>query len=285
MTHVLDLIDQLARAEAELRTRRFLSPCVPGVRLRVRIDGLVHEFAPNPPRYAGWGLFQPIDSKRAQLVERPDDALVRRYLEHLPPARFYAVRQAKGKAWWAMPLSAEGFRMRYGRNGPVVVHLCKNVASFETIRARWDGATFWFDDVDRFADPVLPEKLRVAFLERKEVDELSLHGVTPELVDAYVWATLWELEQQKKTLEGSIIHALKIGGGKLVTYRDTNTHVVVEWRDRLGRRHSSAIQKNALQVQSAGAVCLQGRDGDFDLASLVGVMDDAPQYLVDMLEE
>ena len=285
MTRVLDLIDQLARAEAELRTRRFLSPCVPGVRLRVRIDGLVHGFAPNPPRYAGWGLFQPIDSKRAQLVQRPDDALIRRYLEHLPEVRFHAVKQAKGKAWWAMPLSAEGFRRRYGRDGPVVVHLCKGVAPFEAIRARFDGASFWFDSIDTFADPVIAEKLRVAFTEGKEVDELDLAGMTPELVDAYVWASLWEVEQQKKTLEGSLVHALKIGGGKLVTYRDTDTHLVVEWRDRLGRRHSSAIQKNALQVQSAGAVCLQGRDGDFDLASLVGVMDEAPQYLVDMLEE
>ncbi len=285
MTHVLDLIDRLARAEDELRSRRFLSPCVPGVRLRVRIDGLVHAFAPNPPRYAGWGLFQPIDSKRAQLVKRPDDALVNRYLEHLPSERFYAVKQAKGKAWWAMPLSAEAFRARHGRDGPIVVHLCKNVASFETIVVRWDGASFWFDQVDRFADPVLPEKLRVGFTEGKELEELQLAGITPELVDAYVWASLWDVEQRKKSLEGSLAHALKIGGGKLVTFRDTDTHLVVEWRDRLGRRHSSAIQKNALQVQSAGAVCLQGRDADFDLTSLVGVMDEAPQYLVDMLDD
>ncbi len=56
---ILDLIDDLARSETAVMQRRFLAPCVPGVRLRVSVEGLVHEFVPNPRGYAGWGVFQP----------------------------------------------------------------------------------------------------------------------------------------------------------------------------------------------------------------------------------
>ncbi|MEM9068799.1 MAG: hypothetical protein AAGE52_09845 [Myxococcota bacterium] len=281
MTHVLKLIEEFAKAEADLRAQRFLSPCVPGATLRIRVNGLVYVFRPNPPGFAGWGLFQAIDARRAQLVARPERALVARYLARLPSVRLHLVRKIRRKAWWAVPSNAEGFRRRFGRDGPVVVHLAKDVAPFDTIVARYDGATFWFEGPDLFADPVLAEALTKAFRSKHDVHELQLTGVTPELIDAFIWARLHQAKHEKAPLEQALESALRIGGGFLDGYRETEGNIVVQWRDRQGHRHSSALARGALEVRAAGAVCLQGRDSDFDLASLVGVMSDAPDYFYD----
>ena len=278
---IRDLMRRLAAAEADLRDRRFLAPCVPGATLRVRVEGLVHAFRPNPPGFAGWGLFQPIDAARAQLVARPEPRDLERYLGSLPLARLHALMPAKGKAWWAWPVSEEGFGARFRRRGPLPVHLTKGLAPFETLRARFDGASFWFEGLERFADPVLPEQLREARAAGASAEELRAPGLTPELRDAYAWRHAVEeakrVAKARASLEGRLGQALEVGGGKLDTYRERDGDLVVEWRDRLGRRHVSSLSKSAFDVRTAGAICLQGRDADFDLASLVGVMSTAPE--------
>jgi hypothetical protein len=46
----------------------------------------------------------------------------------------------------------------------------------------------------------------------------------------------------------------------------------VEWTTSEGLRHTSAVTKTDLTVVSSG-ICLSGRDRDFDLLSLVGVVE------------
>ena len=55
-------------------------------------------------------------------------------------------------------------------------------------------------------------------------------------------------------------------------FRDRQDHWVVEWTTADGQRHTSAISKSDLTVISSG-ICLSGRDRDFDLHSLVGVIE------------
>lgn len=71
--------------------------------------------------------------------------------------------------------------------------------------------------------------------------------------------------------ETRLREALQQGGGRLQNYRDRGDYWQVEWQTADGHLHSSAIDKNDLTVVSSG-VCLSGRDRDFDLQSLVGVM-------------
>jgi hypothetical protein len=76
--------------------------------------------------------------------------------------------------------------------------------------------------------------------------------------------------------ERRLRQALKIGGGELRQFRDRGDYWTVNWTVNWtisdGVRHTSAIAKNDLTVVSSG-ICLSGRDRDFDLQSLVSVME------------
>ncbi|WP_445248687.1 hypothetical protein [Microcoleus sp. OTE_8_concoct_300] len=74
--------------------------------------------------------------------------------------------------------------------------------------------------------------------------------------------------------------ALKMGGGELRDFcvkrsypaGNRQNYWLVEWTSGSGEHHTSAIAKNDLTVMSAG-ICLSGLDKDFDLHSLVGVVE------------
>ncbi|MGH9822716.1 MAG: hypothetical protein ACREDR_05630, partial [Blastocatellia bacterium] len=66
--------------------------------------------------------------------------------------------------------------------------------------------------------------------------------------------------------------ALDRAGGTLESTRDHGDYWTIEWTSGNGERHRSAISKTDLTVISSG-ICLSGRDRDFDLTSLVGVME------------
>lgn len=51
----------------------------------------------------------------------------------------------------------------------------------------------------------------------------------------------------------------------------------MKWSAADGEYHSSAISKESLTVISAG-ICLDGLDRDFDLQSLVGVIEQQPGW-------
>ena len=63
-----------------------------------------------------------------------------------------------------------------------------------------------------------------------------------------------------------------MGGGELRDFRDRGDFWQVEWTTRNGEHHTSAISKGDLTVISSG-ICLSGYDRDFDLQSLVGVIE------------
>jgi hypothetical protein len=76
----------------------------------------------------------------------------------------------------------------------------------------------------------------------------------------------------ERTDEQQLRDALQMGGGRLRTFRDRGEFWQVEWTTRDRERHTSAIAKGDLTVMSSG-ICLSGCDRDFDLQSLVGVIE------------
>jgi len=82
----------------------------------------------------------------------------------------------------------------------------------------------------------------------------------------------FEAKMQHKRDEKRLAAALRQGGGELREFRDRDDSWLIEWITADGSRHTSAISKNDLTVVSAG-ICLSGMDRDFDLQSLVGVVE------------
>ncbi|MBE9010595.1 hypothetical protein IQ250_10290, partial [Pseudanabaenaceae cyanobacterium LEGE 13415] len=103
------------------------------------------------------------------------------------------------------------------------------------------------------------------------VEALKFKGMTPEQ------RSLYELVAQRtegfpEPDEKRLQQALKLGGGELQQFHDRGNYWTVDWTTADGTGHTSAITKDDLTVVSSG-ICLSGRDRDFDLQSLVGVIE------------
>lgn len=169
---------------------------------------------------------------------------------------------------------------RFGASHPVVVHLVDEARSFAAGVVRHDGANWWWERVDRRADPRIGDDLRRALHDFTAPADLQISGATPEHRQAY--RILWERVMTPRECEVAaddadiLRQALETGGGELVGFTDRGDTWLVDWETSDGERHSSAIAKEDLTVVGAG-ICLSGRDREFDLESLVGVVEDRPR--------
>lgn len=269
------LLARVSSEEERLRSTLVLAPSLAGAQLRVRVGTLVHTLRPLPASFEGWGLFEVLDERRARLVEEALRTDVARYLQLFPLLRVRLVAAMQGRTWLAYPANESDSQQRGWRPAPLVVHLVERGAAFEQVQARCDGAAWWFEDLDRRADPRPAERLRQALADLTPAAALRLKDLTPEARAAYELATQrvpgFEAALDARRGERRIREALALGGGRLHDVRDRGDYWWIEWSTADGVRHTSAITKKDLTVVSAG-ICLAGRDRDFDLASLVGVV-------------
>ena len=274
MTDIRKILNQLAAQEGKLLDTQFLAPCVNGGRVRTRIGGMTYTFKPQPRNFEGWGIFQPVNEKIATVFDEPNLPQLAEYLELLVPIRLQLAYVLQGQTWLAYPVNESDVKQRTGFAKPVPVHLVSEGSQFEPIVARWDGHFWWFQEIDRRADPMASEELRAALKKLTFPEKVHFKGMTPEMRTVYelVTGNLKDFDpkvQDKRRLE----RALKMGGGELQNFRACDDYWVVEWTSGTGERHSSAIAKNDLTVMSSG-ICLSGEDMKFDLQSLVGVVED-----------
>jgi hypothetical protein len=161
------------------------------------------------------------------------------------------------------------------------VHLVSDASAFDRVVARHDGRSWWFEALDRRSDPRLSERLREALAAVVAPDELRLSGLSPELRTAYTLATQqdegFEGVRAQRRDEERLRRALEVGGGELHGFVDHGEYWTVDWSTGEGNRHTSAISRDQLTVLSAG-ICLDERDSDFDLESLVGVMEGSDEH-------
>ncbi|WP_204104339.1 MULTISPECIES: hypothetical protein [Spirulina sp. CCY15215] len=307
MTDINKLINQLAAEEDQLRDREFLAPCVGGGKVRTAIGNIIYTFETRPRDFEGWGIFLPIDRQVAEAIDEPNLPQLATYLQLLKPFRLRLLYPLRGQTWLAYPVNESDMKQRFGIVKPIPVHLVNDGGQLESIIARVDGKICWFDEGDRRADPQTGEQLREALRQETPPDSLHFAGMTPEMQTAYniAWQrseagqrqiqhrqAVQETRQNRRSPrqrprdrrrdrnptqpitengENRLREALQQGGGQLEHFRDRGEYWQVEWRTANGELHSSAIDKLDLTVVSSG-VCLSGRDRDFDLQSLVGVM-------------
>lgn len=276
MTDIRKLLKQIGDRELQLHHTQFMAPCVRGGRLRTSVGGMVYTFAPQPRNFEGWGIFEPLDRKTARLLAEPSLPQIAEYLQLLKPLRLRLAYVLKEKTWLAYPVNESDMQQRLGVAKPVPVHLVTEGVAFEPIIARWDGGGWWFDELDRRADPLVGEQLRVQMQQVTPTASLQFKGITPEMRTVYDLATAqakeFQSQMQQQRDEKRLRQALRQGGGELREFRDRDDHWLVEWTTADGEHHTCAIAKNDLTVVSSG-ICLSGRDRDFDLQSLVGVIE------------
>ncbi|MDB9315489.1 hypothetical protein PN462_20415 [Spirulina sp. CS-785/01] len=293
MTDLDDLLNQLATQEAQLGEQEFLAPCVRGGKVQTKIANLVYTFTPYPADFEGWGIFIPRDRSCAEVVDEANLPQLAEYLHLFPRLRLHLAYALRGQTWLAYPVNESDMQQRFQTAQPVAVHLVSEGAQFEPIVARFDGTAYWFETVDRRADVQLVAALREALTANTLPPNVQFAGITPEMRTVYelVWQQTEEGQRQLRhrqqvregrrnrrretrqpqTPETRLREALHQGGGQLREFRDRGEFWLVQWTTHDGTGHTSAIAKSDLTVMSAG-ICLSGRDRDFDLQSLVGVV-------------
>ncbi|MDJ1174508.1 hypothetical protein [Roseofilum capinflatum] len=268
------LLNQLANQEQALQEQEFLAPCVAGGRVKTAIASIAYSFQPQPPNFEGWGIFQPLDTQTAQWVDEPTLPQIGEYLNLLKPLRFWLSYRLQGQTWLAYPVNGDEAKKRYGITKPTPVHLVTEGGAFETIIARGEGASWWFEGLDRRADPQIVDTLKHHLKQLTDPDKLQFSGMTPEAKITYeLVAGQQEEFSAEKRDRRRLNQALQQGGGALQDFADQGDYWRVEWTTVDGEHHVSAISKADLTVVSSG-ICLSGRDRDFDLQSLVGVIED-----------
>jgi hypothetical protein len=332
MADIRNLLNQIAAQEAQLRETQFLAPCVRGGRVRTSVANIIYTFKAQPQDFEGWGIFQPVDEKTAEVVDEPSLPQLADYLKLLKSVRLRLAYVLQGQTWLAYPMNESDMQQRLGAAKPVPVHLVTEGSAFEPIIARFDGCAWWFDEIDRRAEPQPAELLREQLRQGTMPENVRFLGMTPEMhavydialqqTEAYQLrlqhqrevrehrdrqreqrqtrreqrneqrrqreqttpppAQEWQYQQQRgrrgqhrhaaQHPERRLRDALRMGGGELSDFRDRGDFWQVEWTTRNGERHTSAISKHDLTVISSG-ICLSGLDRDFDLQSLVGVIE------------
>lgn len=273
---ITTLIDMLAREEAALRGQAFLAPLLPQGRARVRLRGLLYEFIVANAR-AGWWICRARDPRHAEVVAAAEPWQRGDYLQLLPALRLVLLEPLARQSWLALPYNPSDAAQRFALAGPVVARLVEGGQPFERIIGRVEGPTIWYDDIDRRADPAIAEDLRSALASVRAAPGVAGLGAGERAAYGLLLAriTAARAADAANQTEHRLRHALEIGGARLIGYELAGEELRVVW-ERDGQRGVTLVDAG-LAVTSAG-ICLSGDDQRFDLASIVGVIRDAPDY-------
>ena len=281
------IIESLAQKEQETVRATFLAPCVRGGTVCTRIDGIVQAFTLKPSDHEGWGMFRPNNGlKEASFVEEPALSLIDRYLHLFTALRVRLVYRIEGQSWLAFPVNSSDASQKFGKAEPMVVHLVEGGNPFQAIIARHDGSAFWFHEPDTRANPVIEETLlnwlNLAQEPHRLQQQYRFRAMTPE--DSIAYELAWNRTAHSRQMcrerrdRERLQTALHRGGGQLKEFFDRDDYWLVTWQTHTGEQHSSAIRKKDLTVVSAG-ICLDDNDEDFDLQSLVAVVEKRPDWM------
>lgn len=305
------LIAHLNQAGREVLSREIIAPLLPGGRMRTRVAGLIYEFKVRE-RFTGWGRFRPLNEREAEVLSEALPWERGGYLERFPALRVVLLWPQSGArapgTWLALPYNESDARQRFNfATEPLPVFLCDptdGAQPFERVIARVDGRTLWFEGPDVLADPAHAQWLRDAC--EREGGEGFLPGLAQSQRLALLYWHIRQLEISSPTgtsraqqtlphgrqqewleqharhmsLEQSLRHALAKADATLHSFSDisapggAHSQFLIEWSEHGHTRRYRSVVDPQLTIVSSG-ICLSGRDRDFDLTSLVGVLADA----------
>jgi hypothetical protein len=283
-----DAFARLAAAEEQFYASEFLAPVVAGGAVQVRIAGVVNRLRVSPADYRGYGVFRVTSPTEATFVRNATLSERMKYLQLFPLVRLILCERAS-TAWLALAAHRGDARIKI--DGPVPVLLVSDAQQFEVIKARFDGANFWFEALEPSRDPATAAYLRQQLQAKTEPNLLARPGLTYEERLAYAvhFAPPEEAEQvgpaetPEDAAQRRLRAALRHAGAELVDYLERGDSYRVTYTVG-GAQHVSAVNKDDLSVQVAG-ICLSGEDAKFDLASLVGVLREADDDYVPRVGE
>jgi hypothetical protein len=303
------LIARLSQEGQQLQEREIIAPLLPGGRIRTRLNGLIYEFKPRE-RFVGWGRFRPVSEGEADVLGEALPWERGGYLELFPALRVLLLWPAPSGyppgTWLALPYNQSDAQQRFGfPMEPLPVFLCDPTAGaerFERVIVRVDGRALWFEGPDLLADPTHAEWLRSASAQEASQDFLPglasserqtllfwrFHQL--ELARTEEIRHLKRLQQRNRlnqlNLEEKLRYELTKADATFHSYSEviasdgSVSQLIVEWSEHgQTHRYRSALDPR-LTVVSSG-ICLSGRDQDFDLTSLVGVMTASPFWAGD----
>lgn len=276
-TDPLSIVSKIADQEKALIGTTFLAPYVGGGKVRLRLSGIIYELT-VPDCREGWGIFEVKGAAKAIWQKSAPLSMIRSYLQLFPQIRLIMIDRFSDERWWA--ISAGAGTQRLQLDGPVPVQLTQRSSQFETFYCRFDGNYFWFDSADRKRDPKIARELRDALSRNLKPDELQCKGSVPQ--ERLVYKMLYMKQNEVRELEENavqdtgrrITRALSHAGARLDSFWQEGNDAASVRFQLDGRTHVVQVRASDLSIVSAG-ICLSGKDGDFDLSSLVGVLREA----------
>ncbi|HEY3999627.1 MAG TPA: hypothetical protein VGO93_12215 [Candidatus Xenobia bacterium] len=240
----------LIASERRAVGRLLVAPVAARGRVRVDIGGMAWMGRP-PQGYSGWGVFRIETDRKLTLVREAGAADIERY----------ALQHRRGRAVLVgLPGVVHDFRAAVFE-----VELCPALEPFDTVEYIDDGATCWYVETGRTD----------AWSQELQAARRTGRGPDPRWTERQ--AQLYELSRTFDTrsglLEGRLRRALGVAGARLDAFQEGNAgQVQVRWT-RYGSTFNTTVRGDSLQVVSSG-ICLSGRDSDFDMTSIVPVMEE-----------
>lgn len=288
------LVSRLAACERSWQGRTFLAPVTAPGRACLRVQGLVQQVRVEPADFSGVAVFEFTGPDRARLQRAATPSEREAYFRLWPTRRLRLLlpvgeEPAHGNELWLALAPVEP--------APLRVALVPQGAPFRAVRVAWQPAVAreapvgWYLGTSRDTPPGLEEALARHLRDATPPGRLQLAGLEPSAEQAYALAWSWRYGAPQRPQAAAarparmtspplqervrLQRALATGGGELHSYAPDERHAdawSVVWSDSLGQRHRSVVRQDNLSVLSSG-ICLSGRDADFDLTSLVGVME------------
>jgi len=288
-----DIFNRLEAQENSLCGSRVLAPVIAGRTVSVKVGGITCRLKiDGKTQRHGWSVLEVVSSERAIWLRAATKVEREKYLSLLPRVRFIALEQSKS-IWAAYPAHAGDARFQLNGAAPIR-EVEAGIQPFDTIVTRFDGTHFWFEAPDSRRSPALAAYLRESLVNGIAPVDLQKKGLSNDERAAYALALYGPADEPELELPSipqfgetdelnpinwrngvatRLARSVNHGGGQLVSYieRDGVYSVTYKFGERT---HTSTVRASDLRVETSG-ICLSGMDNDFDLTSLVGVMQEA----------